>query len=316
MIACLAGSNTNSIRTSLPPGVRGRSSFRLWILLLYSRSTSGRPSSGPRSASSSSASSTLSAASGALAQGQEPVIHRLQKQDLPPHGPQYNESLYWAGAHQARRPFRGAGAACFRRHAAEISVPRDWGSSFEPKIVAKRQRPLTRVGDMVISLSAKGLTHAEISAHLAEVCRQTITAITDRVMEGMAEWQARPLDPASAVIFIDAIHVTVREGPVASHAACLAPASRRTGADVPGLWAGEHGDVGSSTPSLGSGSYRDLEQCPASPRDAGSPRLPGRAGDLRLLPEAHGAEAGVVAEVEDRCPEASRHRPVPPSPAR
>jgi putative transposase len=82
----------------------------------------------------------------------------------------------------------------------EISVPRDRDSSFEPKIVAKRQRRLTGVEDMVISLSAKGLTHGEISAHLAgvygaEVSKQTITAITDRVMEGMAEWQSRPLDP-------------------------------------------------------------------------------------------------------------------------
>ena len=71
----------------------------------------------------------------------------------------------------------------------EISVPRDRDSSFEPKIVAKRQRRLTGVEEMVVSLSAKGLTHGEISAHLqeiygAEVSKQTITAITDRVMEG------------------------------------------------------------------------------------------------------------------------------------
>src|SRR5580692_4096601 len=51
----------------------------------------------------------------------------------------------------------------------EISVPRDRESSFEPKIVAKRQRRLTGVDDLVISLSAKGLTHGEIAAHLAEV---------------------------------------------------------------------------------------------------------------------------------------------------
>src|SRR6266700_461439 len=79
----------------------------------------------------------------------------------------------------------------------EISVPRDRDSSFEPKIVAKRQRRLTGVDEMVISLSAKGLTHGEIAAHLAEVygaevSKQTITTITDRVMDGMAEWQSRP----------------------------------------------------------------------------------------------------------------------------
>jgi hypothetical protein len=84
---------------------------------------------------------------------------------------------------------------------AQITVPRDRDSSFEPKIVARRQRRLTGVDDMVISLSAKGLTHGEISAHLAEVygaevSKQAITTITDRVMEGMPEWQSRPLDPA------------------------------------------------------------------------------------------------------------------------
>jgi putative transposase len=51
----------------------------------------------------------------------------------------------------------------------EITVPRDRDASFEPKIVAKRQRRLTGVDEMVISLSAKGLTHGEIAAHLAEV---------------------------------------------------------------------------------------------------------------------------------------------------
>src|SRR5436189_1177285 len=51
----------------------------------------------------------------------------------------------------------------------EITVPRDTDGSFEPQIVRKRQRRLTGVDEMVLSLSAKGLTHGEISAHLAEV---------------------------------------------------------------------------------------------------------------------------------------------------
>jgi putative transposase len=92
----------------------------------------------------------------------------------------------------------------------ELSVPRDRDASFEPKIVAKRQRRLTGIDDLVISLSAKGLTHGEITAHLAEiygaeVSKQTITAITDRLMEGLADWQSRPLDAVYAVLFIDAI---------------------------------------------------------------------------------------------------------------
>ena len=80
---------------------------------------------------------------------------------------------------------------------------------------------------MVISLSAKGLTHGEIAAHLAEVygaevSKQTITAITDRVMEGLADWQSRPLDAVYAVVFIDAINVKIREGQVANRPIYLA----------------------------------------------------------------------------------------------
>jgi len=88
----------------------------------------------------------------------------------------------------------------------EIEVPRDRDGSFEPTIVAKRQRRLSGVDELVISLSAKGLTTGEVQAHLAEVygaevygaqvSRQTISTITDKVVEGMAEWQNRPLDPA------------------------------------------------------------------------------------------------------------------------
>jgi transposase-like protein len=80
----------------------------------------------------------------------------------------------------------------------EVAVPRDRDGSFEPKLVKKHQRRLTGVEDLVISLSAKGLTTGEIAAHLgdvygAEVSQQTISAITDRVLEGMAAWQSRPL---------------------------------------------------------------------------------------------------------------------------
>jgi putative transposase len=81
----------------------------------------------------------------------------------------------------------------------EIGVPRDRDGSFEPQLVAKHQRRLPGVEDLVISLSAKGLTTGEICAHLSEVygaqvSKQTISTITDRVLEGMAEWQSRPLD--------------------------------------------------------------------------------------------------------------------------
>ena len=130
----------------------------------------------------------------------------------------------------------------------EIEVPRDRESSFEPKIVAKRQRRLTGIDDLVISLSAKGLTHGEIAAHLgevygAEVSKQTISTITDRVLEDMVGWQNRPLDPVYPVIFIDAIHVKIRDGQVANRPIYVALAVTVDGErDILGLWAGDGGE--------------------------------------------------------------------------
>jgi putative transposase len=99
----------------------------------------------------------------------------------------------------------------------QIEVPRDREGSFTPQMVKKRQRRLTGVDEMVLSLSAKGLTHGEISAHLAQVygasvSKQTISTITDKVIDGMAEWQNRPLDSVYPVIFLDAIQVKIRDG--------------------------------------------------------------------------------------------------------
>jgi putative transposase len=130
----------------------------------------------------------------------------------------------------------------------EIAVPRDRDGSFEPRIVRKHQRRLTGVEDLVISLSAKGLTTGEITAHLAEVygaevSKQTISTITDRVLEGMTAWQNRPLDPVYPVIFIDCINVKIREGNVANRPIYVALAVTVNGTrDILGLWAGEHGD--------------------------------------------------------------------------
>ena len=130
----------------------------------------------------------------------------------------------------------------------EIGVPRDRDGSFEPQIVRKRQRRLTGVEDMVLSLSAKGLTTGEISAHLAEVygaevSRQTISTITDKVMDGMAEWQNRPLDRVYRVVFLDAINVKIRDGKVANRPVYVALAVTAEGTrDILGLWAGDGGE--------------------------------------------------------------------------
>jgi len=130
----------------------------------------------------------------------------------------------------------------------EVKVPRDVGGSFEPQIVKKRQRRLTGVDEMVLSLSAKGLTHGEISAHLAEVygaevSKQTISTITDQVMEGMAEWQNRPLDRVYPVLFVDAINVKIRDGKVANRPIYVVMAVTVEGTrDILGIWAGDGGE--------------------------------------------------------------------------
>jgi putative transposase len=130
----------------------------------------------------------------------------------------------------------------------EIDVPRDREGSFEPKIVKKRQRRLSGVDELVISLAAKGLTTGEIAAHFAdvygaEVSRDTISRITDRVLEEMTAWQTRPLDPVYPVIFIDAINVKIRDGQVANRPVYTVIGVTVDGMrEILGLWVGDGGE--------------------------------------------------------------------------
>src|SRR5215218_11098678 len=130
----------------------------------------------------------------------------------------------------------------------EVDVPRDREGSFEPRIVPKRARRLVGVDELVISLVAKGLTTGEVQAHLgevygAEVSRETISKITDGVLERMAEWQGRPLERVYPVLFIDAIFVKVRDGQVANRPIYVAVGVTVDGErDILGLWAGTGGE--------------------------------------------------------------------------
>ena len=127
----------------------------------------------------------------------------------------------------------------------EIDVPRDRAGTFEPQIVKKRQRRLTDVDEVVLSLYARGLTTGEISAHFADiygaaVSKDTISRITDRVLEEMATWHARPLERVYAAVFIDAIHVKIRDGQVGPRPIYAAIGVDLAGhRDVLGMWAGE-----------------------------------------------------------------------------
>jgi len=130
----------------------------------------------------------------------------------------------------------------------QIQVPRDTDASFDPQIVKKRQRRLTGVDEIILSLSAKGLTTGEIAAHFddvygATVSKETISKITDKVLAEMTEWSVRPLDPVYPVLFIDAIHVKIRDGQVTNRPVYVAIGVTVDGhRDILGLWAGDGGE--------------------------------------------------------------------------
>jgi putative transposase len=126
----------------------------------------------------------------------------------------------------------------------EIEVPRDTESTFEPQIVKKRQRRLTGVDEIVLSLTARGLTTGEIAAHFQEVygarvSKDTVSRITEKVTGEMTEWLNRPLEKVYPVIFIDAMVVKVRDGQVANKPVYVVIGVTVDGErDILGLWAG------------------------------------------------------------------------------
>jgi transposase-like protein len=130
----------------------------------------------------------------------------------------------------------------------EIEVPRDTESTFEPQIVKKRQRRLTGVDEIVLSLTARGLTTGEIAAHFGEVygarvSKDTVSRITEKVTAEMTEWLARPLDEVYPVIFIDALVVKVRDGQVMNKPVYVVIGVTVNGErDILGLWAGDGGE--------------------------------------------------------------------------
>ena len=118
----------------------------------------------------------------------------------------------------------------------EVSIPRDRDGSFTPRLVPKGSRRLGGLDDMIISLYAGGMTIREIQWHLAqtvgtELSHETISNITDAVLEAVLEWQKRPLDEFYPVMYLDAIRVKVRDGAhVRSKAAHIA-----IGVDMDGI---------------------------------------------------------------------------------
>jgi len=98
----------------------------------------------------------------------------------------------------------------------EVDVPQDRQSSFEPQIVPKRKKDISAIDDKIISMYAKGMTTRQISETIEdiygfEVSEGMVSDITDRLLPQIEEWQNRPLDEVYPIVFIDAVHFSVRD---------------------------------------------------------------------------------------------------------
>lgn len=124
-----------------------------------------------------------------------------------------------------------------------IEIPRDREGSFEPQLIQKHQTRWTGFDDKIISLYSRGMTVREIQAHLTdmygtEVSPTLISSVTDAVVDDVKQWQSRPLDAVYPVVYLDCIHVKVRDaGAVRAKAVYLAIGINMQGEkEVLGLW--------------------------------------------------------------------------------
>lgn len=98
----------------------------------------------------------------------------------------------------------------------QVDVPQDRQSSFEPQILPKRQKDISSIDDKIISMYAKGMTTRQISETIEdiygfEVSEGMVSDITDKLLPRIKEWQNRPLSPVYPIVFIDAVHFSVRD---------------------------------------------------------------------------------------------------------
>ena len=101
----------------------------------------------------------------------------------------------------------------------EIQVPQDRDASFEPKIVKKRQKDISEIDQKIIAMYAKGMTTRQISETLLDIygfeaSEGFISDVTDKILPDIEDWQNRPLSNIYPILFIDAIHYSVRDNGV------------------------------------------------------------------------------------------------------
>ena len=191
---------------------------------------------------------SLTGPDGLLKQLTKTVLETALNEEMTEHLGYEKHDPAGAGSGNIRNGTRTKTVLTDTTGAVDLDVPRDRAATFEPQVVKKRQRRLSGVDEVVLSLYAKGLTTGEISAHFAEiygasVSKETISRITDKVIEEMNDWAVRPLDEVYAAIFIDAIVVKVRDGQVANRPFYAAIGVSLAGErDILGLWAGTGGE--------------------------------------------------------------------------
>jgi putative transposase len=124
-----------------------------------------------------------------------------------------------------------------------LEVPRDRQGSFDPQLIAKYQRRFPGFDEKIVSMYARGLSTREIAGHVleiygVEVSADLVSAVTDAVLDEIATWQARPLEPIYPLVFFDALRVKIRdEGLVRNKAVHIALGVRADGTkEILGLW--------------------------------------------------------------------------------
>lgn len=98
----------------------------------------------------------------------------------------------------------------------DLDIPRDRNGDFEPQIIPKYQREITGIEGQILSLYAKGMSNRDIEDHLQnlyglDVSPTMISKITDKILPEIWEWQSRQLEDVYPIVFMDAIHYSVRK---------------------------------------------------------------------------------------------------------
>ena len=179
---------------------------------------------------------------GILKQLTKAIVERALQAEMAAH---LGHDKHAAVANESGNTRNGSSAKTLKGDfgALPIEIPRDRDGSFEPQLIAKHQTRWSGFDDKILSLYARGMTVREIQSHLeemygTEVSPTLISSVTDAVMDEVKGWQARALDALYPIVYLDCIHVKVRDaGAVRVKAVYLALGVNLNGdKELLGLW--------------------------------------------------------------------------------